>query len=211
MLFGIDVSHFRGDIDWAKVEKNNTAFAYIKVSGGLTVTDNKAGENWQGATANDIRRGGYHVFIPGDDGTAQAQHFIDSLDVANIDYHGGLPPVLDIEQIPQDQLSAARPEISNWLTHVQKHLHCKPIIYTSPGTWDGEFPDEFTTYSLWLALYEGRGKQGQKPSELPKGWDNWVFWQFLDTGEVRGIEGPVDENYFNGTKTDLFLTTCIGW
>lgn len=211
LLFGIDVSYAQGNIDWATVKEQNIAFSYIKVSEGMTLTDTKFRENWQGAQAEDIKKGGYHLFTPGDDGEAQAKNFIDNLESAGIDYHGALPPVLDIEQIPQDQLVSAKPEISSWLKYVEKHLHCKPIIYTSPGTWDGEFPDEFTTYSLWLALYQGRDNQGQKPSELPDGWSNWKFWQFSDKGAIRGIDGSTNENYFNGSKNSLLLTTCLGW
>ena len=29
----------------------------------------------------------------------------------------------------------------------------------------------------------------------------WVFWQYTGTGSIPGIEGPVDINVFQGTRT----------
>jgi len=201
---GIDVSHFQGDVDWKAVKADGVGFAYIKASEGVTLGDAKFAANWQGAKHQSIYRGGYHVFAPDDDGKAQAQHFITRLKSEKVDYNGALPPVLDIEAIPQDRLACARPQIKKWLKHVEATLGCKPIIYTSPATWDEEFPGAFTGYELWLADY------AEAPT-LPTGWKNWTFWQHSNTGQKRGIEGAVDLDRFNGTAHQLARTTCFKW
>ena len=40
--------------------------------------------------------------------------------------------------------------------------------------------------------------------QLPKG-ESWMFWQFSEKIRVRGIEGFVDHNVFNGQKKKFEL------
>jgi lysozyme len=49
---------------------------------------------------------------------------------------------------------------------------------------------------LWIAWYNVNGN----PNDITS---NWVFWQFSDKGRVKGIEGDVDLNVFNGKIKDL--------
>jgi len=201
---GIDVSHYQGDINWKALKKSGVSFSYIKVSEGKTITDPKFAANWADAQAAGVTRGGYHLFVPGDDGPAQARQFLNSLASIGANYNGALPPALDIEPIHKSGLSAAKKEIQKWLTQVEDTLGCKPIIYTSPYPWNDEFPDDFTGYQLWLADY------ADTPT-IPEGWSDWLFWQHSKTSEQHGIEGDVDADRFNGSKIKLFRTTCVAW
>ena len=200
---GIDVSHFQGQVDWQAVKRDGLSFTYIKASEGTSLADADFPENWKGATDNALLRGAYHVFSPDDDGDAQADYFLSRLKAQQIDYTGALPPALDIEALPKDSLGAARPHIAQWLHRVEAALGCKPIIYTSPGTWDTEFPGDFTGYGLWLADY------ARSPT-LPQGWKDWTFWQYSDTGDYTGVGGTVDLDRFNGTADQLARITCPG-
>jgi len=200
---GIDVSHHQGTIDWKAVQEHGVQFAFIKISEGITYADPKGAANWAGAKAAGLRHGAYHVFVPGDDGTKQARSFLNALK-KNEAYHGSvLPPVLDIESLKQAKVKMAHAEILNWLIEVEATLGCKPIIYTSPNSWDKEFPDQFTRYELWLADYASAPK-------LPKGWKSWTFWQYSQTGKVNGIDGTVDLNRFSGSAFDLAHKSCSG-
>ncbi|NTX67814.1 1,4-beta-N-acetylmuramidase, partial [Myxococcus sp. CA051A] len=38
---------------------------------------------------------------------------------------------------------------------------------------------------------------------IPKGWKQWHFWQYTEKGRVEGIDGEVDQSYFNGTSEEL--------
>lgn len=49
-------------------------------------------------------------------------------------------------------------------------------------------------HPLWLAAY-----QNHPPTQLPGGWEHMSMWQHSETGEVDGINAPVDLNIFNGT------------
>lgn len=200
-MAGIDVSHFQGDIDWRAVKTDGVQFAYIKASEGITITDPKLVANWGGAHTNDIIIGGYHLFTPDDNGVKQAENYLNSIHSVTSSYSGRLRPVLDIESIPKAQLSRALPHIKEWLDTVESALQCRPLIYTSPDSWDREFPGDFTKYELWLADYS--------PSPtLPDGWRQWAFWQHTDKGKISGITKDVDLDFYNGNRHDLQSVTC---
>lgn len=226
-VHGIDVSHWQGTIDWKAVGHDNIAFSYIKVTEGDTFVDPEFQNNWTGTKENKIIHGAYHVFTPGDNGVAQAKHFLSTLSDIDQGYIGALPPALDIEQIQGDHLLRYAAEIKLWLVAVEHRLGCRPIIYTSPANWDAEFKNHFTGYRLWVADYD------LEPT-LPKGWDSWLFWQYTDKEprsanesgtsaeaaqdapefgtlrKVRGIQGNTDLDIFQGTVSSLIRTTCSG-
>jgi lysozyme len=53
-------------------------------------------------------------------------------------------------------------------------------------------------YSLWVAHYTNASNP-----QLPAPWTKWTFWQHTDKGTLRGIEGKVDLNWFNGSLKEL--------
>jgi GH25 family lysozyme M1 (1,4-beta-N-acetylmuramidase) len=38
---------------------------------------------------------------------------------------------------------------------------------------------------------------------VPNAWAGWTFWQYNDNGQLPGIAGNVDVDYFQGTENDL--------
>ena len=61
MIPGIDVSHYQGTIDWAKVKASGVQFAYIKATQGASFVDPKLAENVEGAASVEIPIGLYSV------------------------------------------------------------------------------------------------------------------------------------------------------
>ena len=51
MIPGIDVSHYQGSIDWAKVKAAGIRFVYVKASQGADFTDPRLFANVAGAAA----------------------------------------------------------------------------------------------------------------------------------------------------------------
>jgi lysozyme len=39
---------------------------------------------------------------------------------------------------------------------------------------------------------------------LPSGWLQWTFWQYSETGRVKGVNSSVDLDWFNGTIEELY-------
>ncbi len=192
--FGIDVSKWQGSIDWAAVAADGVDFAFIRVSDGTGYLDEYFDTNWQQAKANGIRVGAYQFFRPNQDAAAQAQLLLDEMGPLG---PGDLPPVIDVEVTGGLGPAAVADAVQTWLDVVEGQLGVKPLIYTSPGFWNGSVASNaFGAYPLWVAHW------GVECPTLPSGWTDWVFHQSSESGNVGGIS-PVDEDWFNGTLADL--------
>src|ERR1700730_16847794 len=98
-IHGIDVSKYQNIIDWESVKDmkaNNMqiSFAFIKATEGLGNEDAFFGRNWKKTKDAGLVRGAYHFFLATKSGKAQAENFINSVNLEG----GDLPPVLDVEQ-----------------------------------------------------------------------------------------------------------------
>ena len=192
---GIDVSKWQGTIDWSAAA-TEIDFAFIRVSDGLNFFDGQFDANWDGARANGVVRGAYQFFRPTLDPVAQADLLLSTMGPLE---PGDLPPVIDVETSDGASPSQVNDAIEAWIHRVEGELGVKPIIYTSWGLWSSLTGDtaRFSSYPLWVANWEV-----SCPS-VPNAWGAWAFWQHTDSGSVRGIDGDVDENVFNGSYDDL--------
>src|SRR5690606_34095350 len=108
---------------------------------------------------------------------------------------GDLPPVLDIEQVPEDQLmDSLKKGLKRWLFLVEKHYGVKPIIYSGDRFYTDFMCEEFTGYPVWIANYNSFVE------DMDSQWD---LWQFTDRGVIKGIETPVDLNLFKAGRAEL--------
>jgi lysozyme len=190
---GIDVSHYQGNIDWTKVKSAGMAFAYTKATESTSSTDSQFSVNWPAIKSAGLLRGAYHFFHGDQDGTAQANHFLDV--VGNLS--GDLPPVIDIESTSNGSDSQIVSGVQAWLDVVQQSAGIVPMIYTVASFWNDHLNSSFGNYPLWIANY------GVSSPKLPTGWSNWNFWQYSQSGTVNGISGNVDMDYFNGSMDQL--------
>lgn len=194
--FGIDVSRFQGDIDWAKVAGADVKFAYIQISRSLTDLDAKFAFNWKRAKEVGILRGAYQRFQPGQDVIGQAKLFMQKLGTPQ---PGDLPPLLDVEDangLTGPQIAAA---VKQWIDYVEPKVGVKPIIYTGYYFWrDSVGGADFAAYPLWIANY------GATCPLVPPTWTRWAVHQYSSTVTLPGITAnTVDVNKFNGTYADL--------
>ncbi len=169
-LFGIDVSHHNGTIDWSKVKKAGVNFVYIKASEGLTLGDDQYATNIAGARAQSIPPGAYHFFIPTSSVAQQVTNFCSKVGSLQA---GDLPPVLDAE-VPSRWITAPAEaaqmhavwlgmtvdqrvaKIVEWMDGVEKQLGVTPILYASSSFVRdilGGSP-KLNKYLLWVAHYK---------------------------------------------------------
>ncbi len=194
--FGVDVSHYQGDIDWTKMhtiyQLYPINFAFIRSTMGTSSVDNTFEENWKGSKENNILRGAYHFYRPDENSTLQAQNFINKVKLED----GDLPPVLDIETMPKTQSMDKMIEgLKNWCKIIEEHYDVKPIIYTSDKYYEDFLKEHFDGYIIWIANYNFW-------VERMKG--HWDFWQFTEKATIEGVDGyKVDVNIYNGTVDDL--------
>ena len=96
-IYGIDVSHHQGAVDWSKVREWNghpIQFVYIKATEGGTHQDRFYSANLKGARENGLRAGSYHYFRTSSTVESQFQNFIKQADKDQQD----LIPMVDVEE-----------------------------------------------------------------------------------------------------------------
>ncbi|NMH29466.1 GH25 family lysozyme [Flavobacterium silvaticum] len=192
---GFDVSEYQGKITWDAIGKAEGKypldFVFIRSTAGSDKTDKKFDDNWTGAKKAGFMRGAYHYYRPNENSLQQAGNFILNTPLRK----GDLPPILDIEQMPENQsMDRLKLGLHKWLDAVEKHYGVQPIIYTGEKYYDSFLAEEFSEYTFWIANYNFFVE------EIESGW---MFWQFTESAEVPGIPGKVDLNVFNGPKERL--------
>ena len=195
-LFGIDVSKWQGNIDWARVKAAGVEYAFIRVSDGITTIDEKFVPNWAGAGLQGIPRGVYQFFRPHRDPIEQADIVIDHL----LEYGvGELPPVIDVEATNDQTPATIALNVGRWIDRVESVLGVTPIIYTGRYFWnDNVRSNAYSSYPLWHAQYTSAACPN-----IADAWSDWLIWQYSSTGRVDGIAGDVDMNRFNGDRARL--------
>ena len=193
-VFGLDVSHYQGDIKWDSIERIKGEFPldfmFIRATTGVD-DDTQFKNNWRNAKAGGFFRGAYHYYRPDENSLKQADNFIKMVKLGK----GDLPPVLDIERISGKQnLDSLKSGLKRWLTVVEKHYGVKPIIYSGESFYTDFLKEEFEGYNLWIANYSFFEDKIR---------DEWLFWQFTDKGSIKGIDGNVDVNIYNGSLLQM--------
>ncbi|GGB72214.1 glycosyl hydrolase [Flavobacterium suaedae] len=194
-VFGLDISEYQGKINWQDLQKAEEEFPlhfiFIRATAGNDRTDLQFKNNWRKAKANGYIRGAYHYYRPDENSLEQAERFIKTVKLQK----GDLPPVLDIEKLPRDQtLESLKLGLQRWLSRVESHYGIEPIIYSGESYYTDFLKAEFSGYKLWVANYSVFGEKIKS---------DWHFWQFTDKAQIKGIEGNVDVNIYNGSLEEL--------
>jgi lysozyme len=191
-MIGIDVSHWQGLIDWAKV-RQEADFAIMKCSQGVTYPDSMYPANKAGAVKYGIPHGAYHWLKPLVDGVNQADYF----------YATAADKTMKVWAIDFEEFGAsAGINLELAVKRLRDLTGCDPLIYTRPSVWNTYFsdvPDWAKNCPLWIA-----DPDPVAAPDLPKGWNTWKIWQYSWKGVLAGIN-PVDLDRFNGTDYDLLM------
>ncbi len=201
-IYGIDVSHHAGDIDWSKVAGAGARFSYIKASQGVTLVDGRFRENIKGAIRSGIPAGAYHFLSSLTPADRQADTFIGEYGP----WHAqcALPPVVDIEWDKRSADSRDRWErktsqaivamAQTVLERIEREFGVRPLIYTNKSWWEsriGKAGNVLSDYPLWPSRYGGFDESAPP---VMSGF-NWVLWQFTEHGKIDGINTSVDVNW----------------
>ena len=187
---GVDVSHHNGSINWAQLNNEGISFAYIKSTEGISHTDRKYKENYNKAKRSSIKVRPYHFYTFGLDGKRQAQHFIRHAKVGSAD----LIPAIDVEHSPANRYSNDKDyikRVTNELIKLEhelyEHYGVRPIIYTNKDCYKLYIVDHFPESLIWMSDLHNEPNIKE---------NDWVIWQFSHTGNINGINGDIDLNYF---------------
>ena len=182
---GIDVSHWQGHIDWAKVKAAGIRFAIIKAGGsddGL-YTDPRWEENYQGAKANDIAVGAYYFVGPActsaEAGKADAERFLAQLSGKQLEY----PVFMDVEATTANaKIGATEAAIAFCRELEMAGYYAGIYSSTYSGFRDRLDDSKLTPFTHWVAQYASKCEYGGA----------YGIWQYSSSGRVSGINGNVD-------------------
>ena len=202
LLDGVDVSAWQGeDIDWAKVKRQGIDYAIIRI--GWTGLDSPFSMNvdstfeinYQNAKDAGLLVGVYYYSCATtvEEAQAEAAFVLEVLDDRDLD----LPVVFDFEYAGRikDKYKSKASSTENilaFLDYIDANSDYEPMFYsyrniTDPG-WSPKFNvDQIDDkYKVWLAQYtEDIGYSREME-----------FWQYTSSGEVKGIAGNVDCNFW---------------
>ena len=190
MVRGVDVSHHNEPINWTQLKNEGITFAYIKSTEGMSHVDRNYMKNYRDAKQSHVKTGTYHFYTFCLDGEMQAQHFIRHTTVGSAD----LIPAIDVEHSPVNRYSNDKDYIKKVvyeLVKLEKEMHdhygVRPIIYTNNDCYKLYIADNFPENLIWMSDLHNE----------PNIKDNdWIIWQFSHTGNINGIKGDIDLNYY---------------
>lgn len=189
---GIDISHYQSYLNWDTIARQDIAFAFVKATEGVSLSDSLYCHNWNEMKRVGIKRGAYHFFLPSIPAYEQARNFTNWVELE----YGDLPPVLDVEVLEGVSKYALISRMRTWLTFVEVRYGIKPIIYTNLRFYNRFLAGHFDDYPVWIARYNTREPR------LACGRE-WQFWQYGNRGQLKGVAGHIDFNVFNGNYEDL--------
>jgi len=188
-VWGIDVSHHQGDIDWDEVKRSEPSFVIAKATEGILHKDRKFKENIVSANRNGIPTGAYHFFSYRYPGKMQARHFLNFIGdaaycmplVLDVEYHSGMKRMKDVSG-----------NILDFVNFVKERTGKYPIIYANCWYYEKYVEPVFKEAPVkWIASYT------YEPNCLH------TMHQSTDKFRLKGIKTYVDYNRFLGTKEEF--------
>jgi lysozyme len=157
-LFGIDVSHYQGNVCWQTVATQNrhapVEFAIIRSTMGADRKDKKFEKNLSEARKHGLMVGAYHYYDPNENSLKQADNYLRT--IKGKIKKGDFVPILDIEQKSRVQsMAKLKIGLKKWLDAVEREYEVKPIIYTGYAYYRDHLKDDqrFAEYPIWIAAY----------------------------------------------------------
>lgn len=188
---GIDVSAHTGKINFKQVKEQGVDFVFIKATEGEDFVDKNFELNYKNARKASIPVGVYHFFRFNKSGKEQARNFLKQIAGKRFE----LSLVLDVEEWGNPK-SAKREyvvaEIRNFIEEVERQRKGQVMIYTNESGYRTYIKTNFDSKSIWICSF----------SKSPKIDAKWTLWQYSHIGKLKGAEGWIDFNTFNGSRKE---------
>jgi lysozyme len=197
-IYGIDVSHHQGSINWNMVATDSKAgYVYIKGTESTSHVDSEYERNLREAKKMGIPVGTYHFFSPKASGLVQFQNFSSNFDINMQD----LIPVIDVEHRGRVSLAYFHTQLKTLLEEIERAYGVRPIIYTGVNFYNSYLSGMYKKYKFFIARYNSE-TQPELCDDVPI-----VMWQFTSEGYINGIRGHVDRSCLldNYSLQDIML------
>lgn len=194
-VFGIDVSHYQGNINWKKVAASGKKYAIMKCmyEAQSHRIDETFERNYMHCGIYGISRGVY-IFIGRQsiaDPVGDAKALLSHLKGRKLEY--GI--WLDYES---EHLKALGKDKIKELTYIYAHMFIAAGyyvgIYCNQNWYDNVIHKELkSNFDFWIARYPKNDVGSFSPtSKLKPSYNEAVAWQYSSKGRIDGITGNVD-------------------
>lgn len=184
---GIDISAHNGMMNLEGAADDGIEFVFIKLTEGKDFRDSNFRINYDKAARAGLKIGVYHFFRFDRDGVSQAVNLLKSLGNRKLDLgiavdveKEGNPPGIPIDSIT-DRLQS--------MVDILNMKGYRVIFYSNTQGYYDYLSQNFKGYPLWICSFSSNPIN-----------EEWTFWQFNHHGKVKGINGDVDINVFNGSR-----------
>lgn len=188
-VMGIDISSHNGEPDLTAARADGAEFVFIKASEGEDFQDPGFKANYKKALGAGMKVGAYHFFRFDKPGIEQAKNLLRTVGIRRLD----LGLAIDVEEagnakgVPDDSI------VEN-LSRMAEYLHlrgCRVVFYSNKEGYFDFLEKAVPGCPLWICSFN------RTPIER-----EWTFWQFNHHGKLKGMEGDVDLNVFNGNRSE---------
>lgn len=181
MIKGIDISHYQGSIDFAKVKADGIGIVIIKATEGRTYKDSYFKTNYANAKANGLLVGAYH-FLRGNAAEDEVDNFLSVVSGLEFDCKLIIDAEVDLGGV--DVTSRQIRQFADILKANGKDI----ALYTGEYFYNNNMNDSVKDIPLWVAKYS---------SNKPNVSKEYIGWQYTSDGRVSGICTRVDMNEFS--------------
>lgn len=198
-LLGIDVSKWNGNIDWKEVKEAGIEFAIIRAGYGQNTVDIQFERNIKGCIENDIYVGVYWFsYAYTSEMAVKEAQFCKSI-IGPYEKYIKLGVWFDFEYDSTAYATRRGVHITKDKCTNIAYAFCKEIekddyqagIYTNIDYANNYFTkDILKEYNVWIADWSAVCRYDGK----------YLIWQYTDGGEVKGINGKVDMDWYYGDK-----------
>ncbi|NDW18595.1 hypothetical protein D0T53_06655 [Dysgonomonas sp. 216] len=197
LVRGVDLSHHNPIINWSELRGHGVSFVYMKATGGVSHKDRNYAYNYEAVKKSGLKAGTYHFYLFAASGKEQARHFIN---IAKCE-SGDMFPAIDVEHSQHNLYSKDTVYIKRVVDELKvlenelyEYYGCHPLIYTNKECYNLYVKDNFPSNYIWMCDLR------EEPSYVK----DWVIWQFSHKGQLEGVDGNVDLNYFRYAHNELY-------
>ena len=194
VINGIDVSKHNGYINWKKVKDAGVKFVIIRAGLGSSTTDERFEEYIKGAIEENIDVGIYWFSYAINEEEAKLEA-IKCMEVIKPYKNKIIYPVFydfeydGVKYAKKKGVSMNKTKATSlayaFLKEIQKEGYT-PGLYTNIDFSKNYFSKTIQReYDIWIAQYNSR----------PTYAEDYVMWQYSDSGKIPGINGNVDLDY----------------
>lgn len=190
---GLDLSRWDGKVTWSVLLGKKPGYIILRSSYAGRVLDDLWLQDRHIVEKSGVTFGVYHVPSP-DNSLHQETALLDVV-IQNVITPEFVAFDLEIyhKALPKRALDLAYNVMDNYNIPVFMYLNWD---FRNQYT-DQQFPSQLFSYPLWVAHWTTRAYP-----LLPKGWKDWVLWQFSANGNQKGLSWGVSARDIDINRTN---------